>query len=40
MRLRIGTLLGIALLTGTVVAGCEQGPAQKAGSKSTEPSTG
>ncbi len=29
----MGSLIGIALLMGTVLTGCDQGPAQKAGSK-------
>jgi hypothetical protein len=29
----ICSVVGIALLAGTVLAGCDQGPAQKAGSK-------
>jgi hypothetical protein len=32
-RIEMGSLIGIALLMGTVLTGCDQGPAQKAGSK-------
>jgi hypothetical protein len=31
--MRIKTLIGIALLMGTVLTGCEQGPAEKVGQK-------
>jgi len=30
---RVGSLIGIALLLGTVLTGCEQGPAQKTDEK-------
>lgn len=31
--MRIGSLIGVALLVGAVLTGCEQGPAEKVGQK-------